>query len=64
MRNPAPGTYRLKVVAKRPYGPVRAGLAWTMIRGPSTPQLAVVADTVSMRTGQPFEIAPTVTTNG
>ena len=45
LRNPLPGTYRLKVVPKyaRTDTP-RAALAWTVIRGPSTPQLAVSTD--------------------
>lgn len=44
LRNPAPGTYRLKAVPRRVFGPApRAGIAWTVIRGPTTPQLAVAA---------------------
>ena len=51
LRNPQPGTYRLKAVPRHVYGAApRAGLAWTVIRGASSPQLAVAAE------------APTVTT--
>ena len=40
--DPEPGTYRLKVVAERIYGSApRAEVAWTLIRGASTPQLRV-----------------------
>ena len=49
LRNPAPGTYRAKVVATRSYGPApRAGLAWTVIRGPSTPNLSMAVDRPSL----------------
>lgn len=45
VRNPAPGTYRAKVVATRSYASrPRAGLAWTVIRGPSTPSLSMAVD--------------------
>ena len=67
VRDPAPGTYRLKVVPKfsRVEAP-RAAVAWTVIRGPSTPQLAVEAsaDAVSVAAGQAFEIEATVTADG
>ena len=67
LRDPPAGTYRLKVVAK--YARVdapRAALAWTVIRGPSTPQLAVSVDTgaVSAEPGAPFEVQATLTTDG
>ena len=66
LRDPLPGTYRLKVVPKyaRTDTP-RAGLAWTVIRGPSTPQLAVSTNAaVAAEPGQPFEVEATVTTDG
>ena len=45
VRNPAPGTYRAKVAARRVYtDPPRAALAWTTIRGNSTPHLEIAAD--------------------
>ncbi|MCY3821539.1 MAG: S8 family serine peptidase [Gammaproteobacteria bacterium] len=40
VRNPEPGTYRAKVAAEAVYtAPPRAALAWTVIRGASTPRL-------------------------
>ena len=39
--NPEPGTYRLKVHGNRVFTNFRAALAWTIIRGPSTPQLTI-----------------------
>ena len=66
LRDPLPGTYRLKVVPKyaRTDTP-RAALAWTVIRGPSTPQLAVSTDAaVAAEPGRPFEVEATVTTDG
>ena len=45
VRNPEPGTYRAKVLAHRVYTAApRAAVAWTVIRGGSTPTLAVEAD--------------------
>ena len=45
VRNPRPGTYRAKVVARRVYtAPPRAALAWTVIRGASTPNLVIDTD--------------------
>ncbi|MDE0063038.1 MAG: S8 family serine peptidase [Gammaproteobacteria bacterium] len=44
VRDPEPGTYRAKVVARAVYTAApRAALAWTVIRGPSTPQLRIEA---------------------
>ena len=44
VRSPTPGTYRAKVAARAVYtAPPRAALAWTVIRGPSAPQLQVEA---------------------
>ena len=43
--NPAPGMYRAKVAATRVYtDPPRAALAWTTIRGASTPNLEITVD--------------------
>lgn len=45
VRNPEPGTYRAKALAHRIYTEApRAAIAWTVIRGASTPTLAVEAD--------------------
>ena len=42
VRDPEPGRYRAKVAARAVYtAPPRAALAWTVIRGPSTPQLRI-----------------------
>ncbi len=63
VRNPTPGTWRVKVAAARVYTDApRAALAWTVIRGPSTPELAVSADKT---TWDPISgVAITVTANG
>ena len=43
--NPEPGTYRAKILAHRVYTEApRAALAWTVIRGSSTPTLAIESD--------------------
>ena len=67
LRNPPAATYRLKVVPK--YAQLqapRAALAWTIIRGPSTPQLsvAVAQESVAASTGDPFAVDLTVSANG
>ena len=67
LRNPPPGTYRLKVVPKRTLSQLpRAGLAWTIIRGPSTPQLAVAVEspTIEADLDEPFRVEVTVTADG
>ena len=47
--NPPPGTHRAKIAAKRIYSTApRAALAWTVIRGASTPGLQVETDTKSL----------------
>lgn len=44
IENPEPGIYRLKIDAKSVYtDPPRAAIAWTAIRGASTPQLTIEA---------------------
>ena len=65
--NPPPGTYRLKAVARRVYGPApRAGIAWTVIRGPTTPQLAVAADRPQVATApdRAFDVDLTLSVDG
>ena len=67
LRNPPAGTYRLKVVPKRTLSPQpRAALAWTIIRGPSTPQLAVAMDSAAVQAGigERFTLEATVTADG
>ena len=45
VRNPASGRYRAKVAATRVYSDApRAALAWTVIRGASTPTLQIAVD--------------------
>ena len=45
VKNPAPGTYRARVVGRRVYTAApHAGLAWTVVRGPSTPTLQLALD--------------------
>ena len=45
VKNPTPGTYRAGVIARRVYTAApRAGLAWTVVRGNSTPTLRLVLD--------------------
>ena len=41
VRDPAPGVWRLKVVGNRVHTAARAAVAWNVIRGESTPALAV-----------------------
>lgn len=63
VRNPTPGTWRAKVAATRVYTEApRAALAWTVIRGPSTPELAITADNSPL--DQDGEVALTVTADG
>ncbi|MYJ74824.1 MAG: S8 family peptidase, partial [Gammaproteobacteria bacterium] len=62
--NPEPGIYRLKVLPNRIHGPSpRAGLAWTVIRGNSTPKLAVAADqdAVAVAPEEGFDVTIAVT---
>ena len=61
--NPPAGVYRLKVLPNRIYGASpRAGLAWTVIRGDSSPTLAVAVDDdqIEVAPGVPFEVEATV----
>ena len=45
VRDPRPGRWTAKVVAERVYGDKpRAALAYTVVRGPSTPKLTITAD--------------------
>ncbi|MCY4656538.1 MAG: S8 family serine peptidase, partial [Gammaproteobacteria bacterium] len=49
VKNPAPGTWRLKIVKERSYTDVKAAVAWNIIRGASTPRLTVDVDRVEER---------------
>ena len=65
LRNPQPGTYRAKVVARRVYtAPPRAALAWTVIRGASTPNLRVETDRTLLVGEGEQELTVTVTADG
>ena len=65
IRNPQPGTYRAKVAAHRIYGAApRAALAWSIIRGPSTPRLQLSADSTTLSGGGPHRLKLTVSTDG
>ena len=45
IQSPEPGTYRIKIAANSVYSDApRAAVAWTIIRGESTPQLAIEAN--------------------
>ena len=62
LRNPPPGVYRAKVVARRVYTAApRAALAWTVIRGASTPNLKIAADKEIIIGGLENELTLTVT---
>ena len=66
VQDPPAGVYRLKVVPNRIYGTApRAGLAWTVIRGDSSPTLAVAADKDHVEVGPdvPFEVEVTVSSD-
>lgn len=65
--NPRPGVYRLKVTPNRVYGtPPKAGLAWQVIRGASTPSLSVSAnvDRIDVAPDEDFEVEVTMSTDG
>ena len=67
VRNPPPGTYRIKALPNRIFGEApRAGLAWTVIRGPSRPRLAVAVDEtrIEVAADEAFEVPVTVSSNG
>ena len=49
VKNPTPGTWRLKIVNERSYTDVKAAVAWNIIRGASTPQLVVAVDQLTER---------------
>ena len=65
VRNPQPGTYRAKILAHRIYTEApRAGLAWTVIRGESTPNLMIEADRDALAGGQQNELTLTLSSVG
>ncbi len=67
LQQPAPGTHRVKIVAERVHGDaLQAAVAWTIIRGPSTPRLRVepTRGVIQTTVGQPTEIELAVTVDG
>ena len=61
LKNPQPGLYRAKVAAHRIYtAPPRAALAWTVIRGASTPSLRIEADSSILAGGREEELTLTL----
>jgi len=61
VKNPVPGTYRARAVPRRIYtAPPRAGLAWTIIRGASTPSLRLIVDEGRRTADQQYRVALTV----
>ena len=69
VQNPEPGTYRVKIAGHRVYTDApRAGVAWTVIRGDSTPQLIVTTnqEIYEAESGESHdhEVELTVSSNG
>ena len=62
VQDPPPGTYRIKVVPRRIYTAApRVGVAWTVARGTTTPDLRLVADRTSLTVSdRPQELTLTV----
>ena len=61
LRNPHPGLYRAKVAAHRIYTAApRAALAWTVIRGASTPNLRIDSDSSALEGGGEQELTLTL----
>ncbi len=62
VHHPQPGVYRVKVAANRVYAkPPRAALAWTVIRGASTPSLRIEADQEAIQGGNGSELTLNIT---
>ena len=62
--NPEPGVYRAKVLAHRVYTAApRAALAWTLVRGASTPNLQVETDTQVLAADGSHELTLTLTSS-
>lgn len=65
VHDPMPGTYRAKVTARAIYTETpRTALAWTVIRGPSTPQLQISASPTSLETDSLRDVEVSVSVNG
>ena len=65
LRDPPPGTYRVKILPRRIHGAApRAALAWTLIRGPATPQLGIQANKSNLDGTGPHNLTLTLTADG
>ena len=64
VRSPEPGAYRVKVLAHRVYTAApRAAVAWTVIRGASTPTLGIEADRERIAATGTHELTLTLTSD-
>lgn len=58
IKDPPPGRYRIKAVPHRIYtAPPRAGIAWTVVRGASTPTLQVDVERAEVMGGEEVTVA-------
>ena len=65
LRNPAPGTYRAKILPRRIHGAApRAALAWTVVRGPAAPPLRIQANKSNLDGAGPHDLSLTLTADG
>ena len=65
VRNPEPGVYRAKAVPHRVYtGKPRVGLAWTVVRGASTPTMNLTANKVTPLIGREYRVQLTLSVDG
>ena len=65
VKDPAPGTYRAGVVARRVYTAApRAGLAWNVVRGPATPTLHLALDEMRTLAERRYRVALSLSVDG
>ena len=65
VKNPAPGTYRARVVGRRVYTAApHAGIAWTVVRGPSTPTLQLALDEMRKIGGRRYRVVLSLSVDG
>ena len=65
VKNPAPGTYRARVVGRRVYTAApHAGIAWTVVRGPSTPTLQLALDEMREIGGRRYRVVLSLSVDG
>ena len=65
IKNPAAGTYRASVVARRVYTAApRAGLAWTVVRGRSTPTLRLALDEMRKLEERKYRVVLSLSVDG